>query len=145
MSKYKQPNIEPITNEIYQLVDNFTFTWNTNNIVNRITVPSGFRYDGATVPRILWTLSGIRPDGIHRAASLIHDYIYHYEGDLPTGVLQWKFVGELDSEYQDVTGKWSRKDADKLFRYMLIRYGQEKSELMYYFSRLFGYYFWREF
>ena len=35
----------------------------------RILIPKGFVYDGASVPRLVWTLSGILPDGLIRAAA----------------------------------------------------------------------------
>lgn len=41
-----------------------------------IHVPAGFEHDGASVPRVVWTLSGLVPDGLIRAAALAHDYVY---------------------------------------------------------------------
>jgi len=142
--KFIQPNIEPITDRTYQLVNDWSYTWITNDIVNKITIPSGFRYDGASVPRPLWSLSGLRPDGLHRAGTLIHDFIYYHEGKLPIGVMKWRYLGDTNESYRNVSGKWTRKDADRLAYKVWRRSGQPHSKLMYYFVRVFGWFLWKD-
>jgi hypothetical protein len=78
--KYPQmPVIEPVVCE--------KFTFSGQCYVNKVdymfdfkgkyyTINSGFLYDGASIPRIAWSLLGVTPDGVHRAATLIHDYLY---------------------------------------------------------------------
>ena len=44
------------------------------------TVPAGFEYDGASVPRAVWTTSGMTPDGYYRPAALVHDWLYSQGG-----------------------------------------------------------------
>lgn len=67
----KQPNIIPIASRLYRLVEKYVYTWDKRapgtEIVHeyRITVPKGFVYGGATVPRIVWTIAGITPDGLY--------------------------------------------------------------------------------
>ena len=43
-----------------------------------ITVPAGFKTDGASVPRLLWWL--FPPTGRYMAAAIVHDYLLqaHY-------------------------------------------------------------------
>lgn len=56
-----------------------------------IIVPIGFYSDGASIPRLLWTLVG-HPFNRHvREAAVLHDYLYY-------------------------SGKVSRADADRIFR-----------------------------
>lgn len=43
-----------------------------------IGVPAGFEYDGGSAPRWSWSLFGMLPDGLHREATLVHDYLYRY-------------------------------------------------------------------
>jgi len=43
-------------------------------------IPSGSMYDGASVPRFFMWLTGFERDGIHRAAALIHDFMYKKAG-----------------------------------------------------------------
>lgn len=40
------------------------------------TVPAGFTCDGASIPRLLWPLSGGPFEGRHRDAALVHDRLY---------------------------------------------------------------------
>jgi len=44
-----------------------------------ITVPVGFTTDYASVPRILWNI--LPPTGKYTKASVIHDYLYFYDGE----------------------------------------------------------------
>lgn len=60
-----------------------------------ISVPAGLITDGASVPRALWW--AIPPDGLHRAACLIHDWLYQ--------------IGPLAQLF--------RSDCDKVLRTML--------------------------
>lgn len=38
-----------------------------------IIARKGYRFDAASIPRVLWTFTGFTPDSVHRAASLAHD------------------------------------------------------------------------
>lgn len=42
--------------------------------LNEVTVPKGFRFDGASIPRPLWWWK--QPAGIAFAAGVIHDWLY---------------------------------------------------------------------
>ena len=41
-------------------------------------VPAGFIFDGASIPRPLWSTLGILPIGYHMPASVVHDYLYRH-------------------------------------------------------------------
>ncbi len=86
---------------------------------NRILVKEGFRWDGASVPKILWGL-GFKPDGKHRAAALVHDFIYINKGMLPAGSMYSSYTQIKDQiQYGSIT----RKDADRLFGRMMKEAG----------------------
>ncbi len=89
-------------------------------------MPEGFKYDGASTPRILWWV--LPRDGVHRAAALIHDYLYVFEGDMPDGQT------------------FTRKQADALFYKMLKDYGVAswRAAVAYRAVRIAGYFFWKE-
>ena len=70
----------------------------------RISIKKGFTHDGASVPRLLWSITGIRPDGPIRAGALVHDWIYIHAGRLQ-GSHQYK----IGNEWADVYGRWKRK------------------------------------
>lgn len=53
-----------------------TFVWR-DPVCGVIEVPKGFIFDGATIPRLAWTLIGVTPydnDIIH--AAVVHDWLY---------------------------------------------------------------------
>jgi len=137
----EQPDIIPLhKNSYYQLRGNYSYIWEKHGILYKLTVPSGFAYDGTSVPRILWTISGIYPDGIHRPASLIHDYIYHNKGVLPYGI---QFTNS-NGEWIPSQGRWDRRDSDRLFCRMLreLNVSKFKRRMMYISVRIFGYFWW---
>ena len=57
-----------------------------------ITVPTGFEFDLASVPRPLWWL--ISPFDLSIAAPLIHDLLYHYAWSPPHGHMGPTFTDE---------------------------------------------------
>ena len=67
----------------WRLMQNFT--------VLGITIPAGYEFDLASIPRILWPI--LAPFELSVAAPLLHDYLYSGEG--PKGI--------------------TRKDADLMF------------------------------
>jgi hypothetical protein len=130
-----------VSEKDYRLVEDYTYAWTKGEFDYRITVPTGFTYDGASVPRVAWTVSGIRPDGLIRAAALIHDWIYNFKGLLPEGSHEF-----LDAEgrWQTVYGRWSREDTDRLFGRIMRESGvpKFKRRMAYRAVRLFGWLYW---
>jgi hypothetical protein len=45
-------------------------------------IPDGYEFDGASVPRFLWAVTGYTPYGRHIAAALEHDRLCELRGDL---------------------------------------------------------------
>ena len=136
-----QPKIIPIRlhngAEGYRLCDTYAFEWDAEGAIWRIVIPEGFEYDGASVPRLLWSLIGISPDGLHRAAALVHDWLYRHAGELPLGSF-WRDDEVIESH-------WQRHQADKLFANILALsgVGRTKRRLMYLGVRLGGWMAWR--
>lgn len=73
-----QPDIRPVAKRLYRLQRDYVLVLNED----RITIPRGFELDGGSIPRLAWTVLGETPDGIGRAAYLIHDWIYRHNGVL---------------------------------------------------------------
>jgi len=144
-----QPNNVPVAERLYRLKEEYVYDWEKQTrsedetTQSRIVVPAGFLYDGASVPRIAWTLSGILPDGLIRAAALVHDWLYRYRGHIPTGSYQYL---DQAGTWQDYYAAWSREDADRLFGRMMREAGMSKrsrrtaSRAV----RWFGWLAWRE-
>ncbi len=116
----QQPDIRPIkeNGDLYELQEDYTY--------KDITVPKGFCYDGASVPRLALTPFGFQRDGIHRPAALVHDWLYVRRG--------W------NGDQQ----RYSREDADRLFKEMLIGCGVKgwHVAIAYAFVRAFGWIAW---
>jgi hypothetical protein len=94
------------------LYDDYSFKLHDRMFI----IDRGFKHDGATCARLLF-----QRDGIHRAAALVHDYLYALRGNVE------------GHEY-------TRKDADDLFRDMLIEAGVKSWHVWaaYTAVRLFG-------
>jgi hypothetical protein len=105
-----QPDIRPISPDEYQLQMPYIYTWRDAGILNRITVPAGYINDGASVPRLLWSI--VRPDGLIRAGALIHDWLCAHAGHIPVDSHQI-----LRNEEWIPAGKiWARAEGDAMFR-----------------------------
>jgi hypothetical protein len=59
----------------FRLTEDFTYL----SAVGAITVPSGFVTDGASIPKIFWSI--LSPFGDYFAAAVIHDYLYSNNND----------------------------------------------------------------
>jgi len=144
--RYNQPNIIPISNTLYLLVEDWRYEWEyDSNISAEILVPAGFIYDGASIPRIFWSILGVTRDGVHRAASLVHDWIYTYDGRLPDGsVVRRIKMSDGSVKVLDTYDKWSRRDCDRFFKKMLLQtsLGWLKTQIIYIAVRCFGWIKW---
>lgn len=137
----KQPLNIPIGNGLYRIVEDYYYHYLKNGVLFRLKIPSGFTYDGASVPRWLWSFSNLTPDGDVRAAAALHDHIYEYDGTLPFGT----HVMFYKENWHNCFGHgWSRKDADKLFRKVMKQagIGERDRKLAYWSVRLFGWIVW---
>ena len=131
-----QPLIIPISEDEYELVQRYTYEWKLyDKPLQYLKVPEGFIYDGASVPRWLWSISGIRPDGLNRAASLLHDYLYSRKGILPK-MSHMKYT----DKWVPADHVWDRKEADRLFCRLLREAGVSKVKrlIAYGAVRIFG-------
>ena len=95
-----------------------------------ITVPDGFLFDLASIPRIFWSL--IAPFELSITAPLLHDFLYHFRGNPPAGSVT-------------PSRRYSRVDADRLFRRVMEIEGVPgwRRTLAYLAVRAFGWLGWR--
>jgi hypothetical protein len=87
-------------------------------------VPTGFKFNGSSIPRVAWTLLGESPmRGAHVHASVVHDY-------------------EYQNDELDVT----RKESDDLYYKMCIQHGMSKGKawIMWASIRVFGFFAYKE-
>lgn len=101
--------------------------------VLKILIPSGFRYDGASVPRPLWAI--IDPLDLSEAAPLVHDYLYRNAGlDVPVYVLsadqktvipcgEMRFSKEFaDDMFRDIMNRWDVTPWKEAAAYNAVKY-----------------------
>lgn len=148
-----QPHVIPVRDRQYRLEEPYTCTFYVSGSwqLARLTIEKGFTYDGASVPRILWSLSGLTPDGLLRAASLVHDYIYINKGELPGVEL---CVQSVNSEGEVIGAGWrkqynvkvSRRRCDRIFLKMMISAGmrRRKAYMAWVAVRLAGWVLWNK-
>jgi len=142
LTKLKQPIIVPIGRRKYLLKEGYVYGWLGEASRKRIYVPSGFEYDGASVPRGAWTFIGMTPDGLHRAGALVHDFIYKYGGILPSD----SYARMINGQWTNSLYQFSRKEADNLFLKMMAQAGVTKIRrtLAYWAVRMFGWSSWEK-
>lgn len=69
-----------ITNNIFKLLKDEETSFLFNNKEYNLLIKKGFEWDGATIPRFLWSIIGFYPAGILLVPSLWHDYVYYNKG-----------------------------------------------------------------
>jgi hypothetical protein len=115
-----QPDIRPQSESgaLYRLNDPYVFFLGMEKIV----IPTGYRYDGASYAALLF-----QRDGIHRAAALVHDFLYENKGHV-----------------QGVT--YNRLAADEAFKRLLKLCGVKNWHVAvaYFAVRAFGWLYWRK-
>lgn len=82
------------------------FRWEEGG--TRLTVPAGYRFDLASVPRLLWWL--IAPFELSLAAPLVHDFLYRTAGVPPPRTVEPHRT-------------FTRAEADRIFCAIMARQG----------------------
>ncbi len=139
----KQPNMLPIPPDgTYELKETYTYFWEAKGTRWKMIVPKGYISDGASTPRLAWTIFGIIPDGLIRLAALLHDFLYDHSGKLPKGSCMCVNQGI----WVDCSGKtWKRKEADQFFANIMKEAGVSKFKrrIAYLAVRLGGWTGWK--
>jgi hypothetical protein len=97
--------------KLYELKENVTVKYKFKGKVISFVIEAGFKTDGATIPRIMWTMIGSPFQPRFSKASLCHDYQckkewdvkemseLFYENLLLAGVNKWKAKAMYQSVY----------------------------------------------
>lgn len=104
---------------VFTLREDLEISWDGKTI----TVPAGFRSDGASVPRFFWRVVFPPSDNRAMRAAFAHDYVYRIHPD-----------------------GWTKALADAMFYALLIRGGipELRAWLAYLGVWLFGWLAWRK-
>lgn len=145
----RQPDIAPISDSQYRLRENYVYEWMNDGRHNRLVIPKGFVYDGASIPRVFWFF-GLRIDGLIRSAALCHDWLYSLSGDFQSRGNRGSHFYYI--QYQDDQGAWveqsrpwTREQADLLFARVMREagYAKWKRRAAFIAVRLFGWLAWQ--
>lgn len=98
ITKFPHPITVPTEKpHVFRLKEDYVYCFFWDNKHYKVIVPSGFKTDLASVPRIFWGL--IPPDGLYRGAVVLHDKAYNGRGVLDV--------------YEHIDGHWH--PSDKVF------------------------------
>ncbi len=114
---FAQPKLKPVLDRnYYELVE----SWMVRTPYGDFAVPAGFMYDGASIPRFFWRVTGGPFQSPRCIAALLHDYLY-------------------------ATHKVDRATADIIYRDMQFALGiaKYKARIEYRALRIFGGFAWR--
>ena len=127
-----QPIVKAISKEVWEVVEEWIATIKIGKNIMEIKVDSGFRYDGASIPRVAWSLIGVHPGGISLGPALSHDVLYMTKGN------RKKIKGVT------IKSKCSRKTADRIIYKAFLRVGIKKRRavFMYMAVRIGGRKYW---
>jgi hypothetical protein len=112
----QQPADRPIEDNWKITTEDWFCQWEYKDRFRRLFVPKGYLYDGASVPRIAWTITGLQRDGEIRAASLAHDAVYRAKGGKKPD--QWAGCTLVNENGNRVL--CDRREIDWVFREFMI-------------------------
>jgi hypothetical protein len=119
----RPPNLLPIFDEgryTYQLAED----WRVRTTFWILNLPKGLIIDGASVPRIFWSI--YPPDGLFRAGTTAHDFLYATQGI-----------------YHAAERPLTRKEADEVLLELCRLYNAPGPGVMYRMVRWFGWKAWK--
>lgn len=145
MEMFKQPEMIPVNDNEYYLINDYEYEWSDeiNGQLMKVTVEKGFTCNLASVPRFVWTLTGFLPDGLHRGAALIHDYLYRHRG-MPQAINPTALQVYTNNGWRVYVKRLTRRQIDKVFLKAMEEAGTGgfKRHLMYWAVRSFGGAYW---
>ncbi len=114
---FTQPDVRPISDKngtvLYKLQEDYVVHVYCKRINEKLTikVPKGYVTDLASIPSWLWSLFRVSPDGLQRAATLVHDYIYglHLKGT------DYSLIPRVDDGWY----RLYRQDCDRIMRELM--------------------------
>lgn len=146
MSVYQfiEPDVLPISDKVYQLQSDYTVRVVLRQRMVEITSPKGQLTDLASIPRWIWTLTGMTPDGLYRGAAVIHDYLYSLHVKKTSWSLVKVSIFNVNGVFVE-TLPWalSRAECDSVFNQLIQQSGETgwKQWEMYHAVRTFGWMF----
>jgi hypothetical protein len=146
MEMLEQPDLRPINTKEFVLAEDYTRAWTEAGKRCRQITKAGYVTDIASVPRFVWSLSGITPDGLHRAAALLHDRRYQRRGLMTKDDIcgAYQEFDPLASIWVGINREFSREACDRQFLADMLAAGESAgvAHAMFWAVRLFGWAAW---
>lgn len=102
MSMIPYPKIQEINDDEYRVIRNYRAALPNNDVIK---IKAGFVYDGASIPRLFWSLIGSPFTGTHTKAAFIHDALY--AGEIyDRKICDWMFLQIL----QEHSCSWIKRN-----------------------------------
>ena len=107
------PFVRVVHADWYELLEDYRYIWTHRGTQHRWTVPRGFLFDGASVPRLarVW----IGPWSLGLGPPLIHDHGYRHRGVMPAGTHEVVRMGHWSPQRDP----WSRRGIDRMMGRMM--------------------------
>jgi len=106
-------------------VELYRYGFVENGTNYRIDIEEDFFHDGASVPRLFWTLVGITPGGKIEPAAVVHDKIHRHKGRMPR---ECYMMQKPDGDWINVPGMITKLHADKIFRDIMGKVGYSRTK-----------------
>lgn len=137
----QQPAVRAISRRLSKTLEDVYYMFILPSGVYRVKIDKGYIFDGASIPRLLWSILGLEPHGVMDGPALFHDYVYQNQGKIPSGHLQILVSGE----WRDCSMEIPRSLADRLLRAFCdyFRVGREDQEWLVWLGvRIGGWFAW---
>jgi hypothetical protein len=139
----EQPDIAPVIGGKYVLRQDYELSMVDSMGRDVVLVArAGAIVDGISCPRAGWTLTGITPDGLGRAAALFHDLVYQSKGAQNECWQMYRVGYRAGQRFEHPP--IDRYDADKLFYSICRMCGVEEKQFRFMWTMLrsFGWFYW---
>lgn len=118
----RQPKVRALKNPgflwgapLFELLEDWEFVVKKGNDDYVFCIPAGYKFDGASVPRLFWGFPfGYTPFGVHIGAALEHDWLCEWR-PLDSHTVHEHFEKRLIEDGIRPSQAWTMGKAVKLF------------------------------
>jgi len=96
----------------FELNNSIDVTVSTNYNTFSFTIPIGYTWNGADIPRVFWRIIGSRTDNDFLVASMVHDYMLEFKTFIVKEIL-----------HNEITMREYRRLTSLIFRYIIKAQG----------------------
>ena len=117
----QEVHVNPIGKNIYKVAHAFSQWLIMRDRVFRIDIEEGYKTDLASIPRALWAV--YPPDGLYRAAAIIHDLLFQVCG--PRGENRGIWIWEIleDGTETATQIKFTKHECNLVFKQIMADWG----------------------